>query len=139
MLHFYQTYVPNAIRSPGPWLELCGVWCGGFKMTLPISSRVISSALEQSCDDPILSETTLSDTANGSHEFTGTNTINTIKQLCILLTHWGRDKMAAVFQTTLSTVFSWKKINVILLIKISLKFVPKGPINNIPTLVQIMV
>ena len=28
--------------------------------------------------------------------------------------------------------------NVIILIKISLKFVPKGPINNIPALVQIM-
>ena len=30
------------------------------------------------------------------------------------------------------------KENVIILIKISLKFVPKGPINNIPALVQIM-
>ena len=29
--------------------------------------------------------------------------------------------------------------NVWILIKISLKFVPKGPINNIPSLVQIMV
>ena len=28
--------------------------------------------------------------------------------------------------------------NVWILIKISLKFVPKGPINNIPSLVQIM-
>ena len=28
--------------------------------------------------------------------------------------------------------------NVIIAIKISLKFVPKGPINNIPALVQIM-
>ena len=28
--------------------------------------------------------------------------------------------------------------NIWILIKISLKFVPKGPINNIPTLVQIM-
>ena len=30
------------------------------------------------------------------------------------------------------------KDNIIILIKISLKFVPKGPINNIPALVQIM-
>ena len=37
----------------------------------------------------------------------------------------GRDKMAAISQTTRSN-------------KISLKFVPKGPINNIPALVQIM-
>ena len=28
--------------------------------------------------------------------------------------------------------------NILILIKISLKFVPKGPINNIPALVQIM-
>ena len=52
----------------------------------------------------------------------------------ILLTHWGRDKMAAVSQTTLSNAFSWMRIS----IKISLKFIPKGPINNIPALVQIM-
>ena len=26
------------------------------------------------------------------------------------LTHWGRDKMAAISQTTLSNAFSWKKI-----------------------------
>ena len=35
--------------------------------------------------------------------------------------------MATIFQTTFS-----------ISIKISLKFVPKGPINNIPSLVQIM-
>ena len=53
------------------------------------------------------------------------------------LTHWGRDKMAAISQTTLSNSFSWMKMfeNAP---KISLTFVPKGPINNIPALVQIM-
>ena len=49
------------------------------------------------------------------------------------LTHWGWHKMAAYFLKTFSYAFSWMKI-----IKISLKFVPKGPINNIPALVQIM-
>ena len=44
-----------------------------------------------------------------------------------LLTHWGQNKMAAIFQTTFS-----KAINM------SLEFVPRGPINNIPTLVQVM-
>ena len=48
-------------------------------------------------------------------------------------THWGRDKMAAISQTTLSNAFSWIKMFEIS-IKISLKFVPKGPINNIPAL-----
>ena len=28
----------------------------------------------------------------------------------ILLTHWGRDKMAAIFRTTFSNAFSWMKI-----------------------------
>ena len=42
------------------------------------------------------------------------------------LTHWGRDKMASVFQTTLSNAFSSKTI------------VPNGPIDNITPMVQIM-
>ena len=44
----------------------------------------------------------------------------------------GRDKMAAIFQTTFSNAISWMKIWI--LIKILLKLVPEGPINNIPTL-----
>ena len=43
--------------------------------------------------------------------------------------------MDAISQTTFSNAFSWMKM---FPIKISLKFVPKGPINNIPSLVQIM-
>ena len=31
-------------------------------------------------------------------------------QLDSLLTHWGRDKKAAIFQTTFSTAFSWMKM-----------------------------
>ena len=93
------------------------------------------------------------------------------------LTHWGRDKMAFILQTTLSNAFSWMKMlefglkfhwslflrlqtlgprqnglyfaddtfkriflneNARIWIEISLKFVPKGPINNSPALVQIM-
>ena len=55
-----------------------------------------------------------------------------------VLTHWGRDNMAAVSQTTLSNAFSWMKMLLLISIKISLKFVPKGPINDNPSLVQIM-
>ena len=47
------------------------------------------------------------------------------------LTH--QDKMAAISQTIFSYVFSWKFY---ILIKISLKFIPKGPVDNIPALVQ---
>ena len=54
-----------------------------------------------------------------------------------MLTHWGRDKMAAISQTTHSNTFSWMKL-LRISIEISLNFVPKGAINNIPALVQIM-
>ena len=52
------------------------------------------------------------------------------------LTHWRRDKMN-ILQTTFSNLFSSKKIFEFRL-KISLKFVSNGPINDIPALVQIM-
>ena len=44
--------------------------------------------------------------------------------------------MDAISQTTFSRAFAWMKMYEFRLI--SLKFVPKGPINNIPALVQIM-
>ena len=50
-------------------------------------------------------------------------------ELCYLgypLKHWGRDKMAAILQTMPSNA------NIRIWIKISLKFVFKGPISNIP-------
>ena len=45
------------------------------------------------------------------------------------------DKIAPISQTTFSNVFSWIKSVVCILIKVSLKFVPKGPIDHIPALV----
>ena len=53
------------------------------------------------------------------------------------LTHWDRDKIAAISQTTLSNAFCWIK-NVWISIEISLKFVLKDPNNNILALGQIM-
>ena len=53
------------------------------------------------------------------------------------LTHWGRDKMAAISQTTLSNDF-FRIIFFLISIKISLRFVPWGLVNNIPALVLIM-
>ena len=49
------------------------------------------------------------------------------------LIHWGQDKMTSIFQVTFSNGFSSMKIY-----EVSLKFVPEGPNNNIPALVQIM-
>ena len=53
------------------------------------------------------------------------------------LTHWGRDKMDTISQTTLLITFSWMKM---LEFRLNFHwcFVPKGPINNIPALFQIM-
>ena len=45
--------------------------------------------------------------------------------------------MDAISQTTFSNALSWKKMFEIRK-KNSVKFVPNGPINSIPTLVQIM-
>ena len=53
------------------------------------------------------------------------------------LTHWGWEKMAAFLQTTFSLAFSWMKMYKSRL-TFPWKYVPKGPINNIPALVQIM-
>ena len=57
--------------------------------------------------------------------------------LTLALTHWGRHKMAAIFA---DDIFKWifSNENVWISIKISLKFAPRGPISNIPALVQIM-
>ena len=49
----------------------------------------------------------------------------------LLSTHWGRDKMDAILQTTVSRAFSS-------MIKFSLKYVRKGSIDNNQALVQIM-
>ena len=59
--------------------------------------------------------------------------------MCMLyhrLIHWGRDKSPPFSRPQFEMhCHGWKCIN---LIKISLKFVRKSPINNIPALVQIM-
>ena len=52
------------------------------------------------------------------------------------LTQWGRDKMATIADDTFERIILNE--NVWTSIKISLKFVPKGSIKNIPSLVKIM-
>ena len=52
------------------------------------------------------------------------------------LKHWGRDEMVDIFQTTFPNTFSWKIIWIS--INISLKFVPRGPIHNVPALIPII-
>ena len=56
---------------------------------------------------------------------------------CCNLKHWGRDKMAPIFQMTFSNAFLELKC-IYISIKISPKFVPNGPVNNIPVLAQII-
>ena len=50
----------------------------------------------------------------------------------MLLTHWGRATMAAIFK------YISLNENVWISIKISLKFIPKGPVSKIPALVHII-
>ena len=54
-----------------------------------------------------------------------------------LLAHWDRDKIAA---TLADDIFKciFVNENVLIAVHISLKFVPKDPIDTIPALVQIM-
>ena len=42
-------------------------------------------------------------------QMSGTKQVTT-KRYIHVLTHWGRDKMAAIFQTTVSNIFSWMKM-----------------------------
>ena len=53
----------------------------------------------------------------------------------LLLTYWGRDKMAVNFQTTYSKPFSSMK-NVVFWLKFHWNLLDQGPIDNIPALVQ---
>ena len=55
----------------------------------------------------------------------------------VILIYWDSDKIAAFFQTTFKKIFLNE--NVWISMRISLKFVPRGPINKIPALFQIMV
>ena len=55
----------------------------------------------------------------------------------LVLAHWGPDDMTAISQTTFSNAFFLNE-NAWISLQISLKFVPKVWINNIPELVQIM-
>ena len=50
------------------------------------------------------------------------------------LTRWGRDKMAAIFQTTFPNAFSSMK-SFCISIRISLHFVPESPIDIKPAMV----
>ena len=65
---------------------------------------------------------------------------NMIRRLDLMsfLTHWGRDKMGAIFQVTFSNGSSRMNIDVWILIKMSLENVPRRSINNIPVLSQII-
>ena len=51
--------------------------------------------------------------------------------------HWNQDKMAAILQT-ISNAFSSDSEDIWISIKISLKFLRKGPIDNESELVQVM-
>ena len=45
-----------------------------------------------------------------------------------MLTHWGQDKVTDILQTIFANAFLFNE-NVLILIKMSLKFIPRGLIN----------
>ena len=111
------------------------------------SSSALAMGLLQSCTSPSLYHERANDglvpnwlqakwlsKPLQSHSLTHTSVQRTWK---VNLTHWGWDKMATTLaDDTLKCKFVNENISIS--IKISLKFVPKCLINNIPTLVQIM-
>ena len=54
------------------------------------------------------------------------------KRMYELWTHWDQDKMDDISQTTFWNVFFFLNENAWILIKMLLKFAPKGPTNKIP-------
>ena len=86
--------------------------------------RVASQALGQSYNCPRASEATLKDMGKINWYQTLAKRESCIYSMGIL----PLDKMATISQTTFSNAFSWMKSFV--LIQNSLKFVPKGPIDN---------
>ena len=64
-------------------------------------------------------------------------TMQILYQWWCMLTHWGCDKMAPHFADNILKCLFLNE-NIWILIKISLKFVPKGSVNNIPSLFQLM-
>ena len=58
-----------------------------------------------------------------------------LSQCWMNLTYWGRDERAAIFPDNISK-WIFLNENICILIKISLKFVPRSPLKNIPALVQ---
>ena len=68
-------------------------------------------------------------------EGVGTQSSPRMIQGVVALTHWDRDKMAAISQTTFSNAFPVTKMCEF---RLRFHFFPKGSTNNIPALVQIM-
>ena len=67
--------------------------------------------------------------------------VSLLTHICVTRSQWvntSRDKIVAISQTEFSDAFSFNK-NILISLRMSLKFDPKIPSNNIQALVQIMV
>ena len=110
-------------------------------ISLPIFFRVASLALGQSCDCPSGSEATLKDMARLLLTPLGKPSTDLVHifwyvQSDTIITLRPRQNDRRFAGDTFKRIFLTE--NVIISIKIPLKFVPKGQFNNIPALVQIM-
>ena len=107
------------------YLLVCGIqkrnkwklWCRSYINQMPLEKHCTSSKRHWSIYPASVNATSLN--IPGTHQ-------HGKALIPVCLTHWCQDKMAAISH------------NLGISIKISLKFVHKGPINNIRALVQMM-
>ena len=139
----FHGWVPNRTSLIADTLEIPGtaVWHLAANLyevyfNVKISVIIEKIALWRSQHDFNLDSFTVSLHSTGWKQFTIGKWLSEASEKTVsnISLHWGRDKMATIFQTTFSNTFSWMKI----LIQISLKYVPMGPIDNNPASVQIM-
>ena len=76
--------IPRAPRSAATWVDVIEIWRNCYN-----SLQKKSMAMEGELS---------------------VGQIGTIASAAFVLTHWGRDKMAAIFQTTFSNAFSWMRM-----------------------------
>ena len=123
---------------------LLGILCivGYYWMGIRIIMRVSVAIVTQNIHIAFHIYGNASFTSTTQHNYMGTLCNKNQKlNLCVgclaVLSHWGRDTMAVIFQTTFfKCIFSNR--NLWISLNISMKYVPKVRIDNIPALVQIM-
>ena len=97
-------YYTHACLSAGTWYGLFRVKCA-YHLANSVACHIyymLHNLAECGVDLSVLTFHTIDKLARLSHWWLG--------GVAMILTHWGWDKMDAIFQTTFSNTFSWMKI-----------------------------